>query len=91
MVAQIEKIRGALKGKFYAAATFRGPERPIAQYVMVRKSMTFPVGIELKRIPLPVGKSRRARLGDIWAFNWIITANLLHLREMGVYHTATAA
>jgi hypothetical protein len=83
LVAQIEKIRGALKGKFYAAATFRGPERPIAQYVMVRKSMKFPVGIELK--------SRRARIGDIWAFNWIITANLLHLREMGVYHTATAA
>jgi hypothetical protein len=24
-------------------------------------------------------------------FNGILTANLLHLREMGVYHTATAA
>jgi hypothetical protein len=24
-------------------------------------------------------------------FNWILTANLLRLREIGVYHTATAA
>jgi hypothetical protein len=28
---------------------------------------------------------------EMLALRWIITANLLHLREMGVYHTATAA
>jgi hypothetical protein len=80
---------GRLRGKSDAAETFPGPERPIAQHVKVGSPRNPPrSGGESA---LAVGQ--RARL-ETWAcgtFNWKITANLLLLREIGVYHTATAA
>ncbi len=71
-------------------ATFRSPARPIAQYVKDRKALKFPQRIEGKDLGPMVGKPGCVA-PTIWGFNWKITANLLHLREIGVYHTATAA
>jgi hypothetical protein len=46
--------------------------------------------IEVILVPAQEGRFSEG-IGEFWTFNWIITANLLQLREIGVYHTATAA
>jgi hypothetical protein len=88
---KLREFMGPCRGNRRIIATFPSPERPIAQYVKISKALKAPCGHRMKRFPIHVGKSRRVGLQDFQAFNWIITAKLLHLREIGVYHTATAA
>jgi hypothetical protein len=80
---------GRGRGNRMVFATFPGPKRPIAQQVTVGSlwRSQAPDG----ECTLGAGRGEFRESRAIGTFNWKITANLLLLREIGVYHTATAA
>jgi hypothetical protein len=55
-----------------------------------KRPMNIP-GIAIWKIGVPGREDGFPKCWEFWGFNWKITAKLLQLREIGVYHTATAA